>query len=270
MASCADATEGRNEIKSSTTAVSTASPCCSCCCSGCDDQPTAVSNPELTYAPGMEDVSYSSYSDHGAGGSSKRELACCSDEGSCNDIEGKTAVKDTIPVTTQGCRDACCDFSKEDNVCEQPVPSSKPACEDQCCALDSPTFAAPSCYQGRPTPCCDETCIDRLVSRERIAGTKRTVAASTSSKKSASLREEYSIRLAALGCLCRALIALGQESCCSTKQASYASRKKSSAARKKSREKVSAARNESCCVSSTCKASRIQIATLIGISGCVE
>lgn len=45
-------------------------------------------------------------------------------------------------------------------------------------------------------------------------------------KHTISTREKYAAKLQALGCLCRALLALGQESCCAQPQKSSLERKR--------------------------------------------
>jgi Cu2+-exporting ATPase len=51
--------------------------------------------------------------------------------------------------------------------------SSKPTsknCEKGCCSAQKPVEArqqnAPSCCEGKPSPCCDSSCIDRIALRE--------------------------------------------------------------------------------------------------------
>ncbi|KAI8963339.1 heavy metal translocatin [Daldinia sp. FL1419] len=132
------------------------------------------------------------------------------------------------------CRDSCCDAEqgaggKLDGPAED-LPRN--ACKDACCLTTKSDITEPSCCEGKQKPCCDTTCIDRLVIRE-------TAAESSSSTKEKSIREKYEIRLSALGCLCRALVALGQESCCTTREISSEERKRGPkrTARPKSQEK---------------------------------
>ncbi|KAJ5218206.1 uncharacterized protein N7498_000305 [Penicillium cinerascens] len=105
--------------------------------------------------------------------------------------------------------------------------------------LPSKTFApteskASECCSGMPSPCCDESCLDRLALREcgtwtdtpRGETTQQDGSLKSGPKKGEapqrracehhrhSVREQYATRLATLGCICRALIALGKESCC--------------------------------------------------------
>ncbi|KAJ6109285.1 hypothetical protein N7486_001519 [Penicillium sp. IBT 16267x] len=87
---------------------------------------------------------------------------------------------------------------------------------------------APECCIGMPFPCCNEACLDRLALRECDRGMEnpRVEAAQQGPEKGEapqrracdhhrrSVHEQYATRLATLGCICRALIALGKESCC--------------------------------------------------------
>ncbi|KAL8893308.1 MAG: hypothetical protein Q9192_005398, partial [Flavoplaca navasiana] len=71
----------------------------------------------------------------------------------------------------------------------------------------------------------------------------------------AAVREKYAATLEALGCICRALVALGQESCCGTQKRSLALKKRRSGM---SLQSTSRASIDSCCTtgarSSTCNA----------------
>ncbi|KAL3590114.1 hypothetical protein FPOAC2_12296 [Fusarium poae] len=91
---------------------------------------------------------------------------------------------------------------------------------------------APDCCRGKISPCCSAACIDRLAMRDcrmsfdtKEAGTgcgnsTHNCAGATDgkpcSKHSISALDRYGATLQALGCLCRTLIAMGQESCCET------------------------------------------------------
>ncbi|KAK1981255.1 copper-translocating P-type ATPase [Colletotrichum cereale] len=107
----------------------------------------------------------------------------------------------------------------------------------QCVAEgDAAEDKAPSCCEDKTSPCCDSTCIDRLALRmcaNKMASSKdskprRSPTASAGDDDSCTgvedgepcrshartVRQTYQAKLEALGCICRALIALGQESCC--------------------------------------------------------
>ncbi|KNG87447.1 putative copper-transporting ATPase [Aspergillus nomiae NRRL 13137] len=87
----------------------------------------------------------------------------------------------------------------------------------------------PNCCKDKPSPCCDVSCLDRIALREChkeqvLSSTEAAPKVSTLSCQSPdgrpcdqhrrSARTKYLATLEALGCICRALIALGQESCC--------------------------------------------------------
>ena len=62
----------------------------------------------------------------------------------------------------------CCN---EDDT-EDPAESSEDSCQDACCdglaveKLSDDPSEVPSCCKGKPFPCCDSSCIDRLALRE--------------------------------------------------------------------------------------------------------
>ena len=83
----------------------------------------------------------------------------------------------STPQLVLGDADSCC------NIQVQPAHSSVDDCQDACCddqARDVPpndshgscnaapigSVDVPSCCEGRPFPCCDSSCIDRLALRE--------------------------------------------------------------------------------------------------------
>ncbi|KAJ5760538.1 hypothetical protein N7520_007694 [Penicillium odoratum] len=92
----------------------------------------------------------------------------------------------------------------------------------------------PECCSGVPTPCCDETCLDRLALRkchtgmdiQRVEATQQAETLKSVPNKGdapqrracdhhrRAVREQYAATLATLGCICRALIALSKETCC--------------------------------------------------------
>ncbi|KAF2269614.1 heavy metal translocatin [Lojkania enalia] len=133
--------------------------------------------------------------------------------------------------SSSGCEDGCCQNRVQD--------SHAVAKKDICCTentVNTPqkdsgstiTFAGssdelvPSCCEGKTSPCCDSTCIDRLALRECVAGNPITGVANCSrgrdykpcDRHARNARDKYHARLEALGCICRRLLALGQESCC--------------------------------------------------------
>lgn len=151
-------------------------------------------------------------------------------------------------------KDACCDEESTTVANAEDCCSSKPASKsaDSCCSPEKPATCqdatelsddnTPDCCKGKTSPCCDEDCIERIALRECQSSTQgsfrsfasphhhtNTPSASRSSPEkdckqgkdgkpctshSQSARSRYQARLQALGCICRALIARGQESCC--------------------------------------------------------
>ncbi|CZS74175.1 unnamed protein product [Fusarium graminearum] len=91
----------------------------------------------------------------------------------------------------------------------------------------------PDCCRGKTSPCCNAACIDRLAVRDckMSSATKETGTGCGSSTHSCdgatdgkpcnkhivSALDRYGATLQALGCLCRTLISMGQESCCETR-----------------------------------------------------
>ncbi|KAI0140050.1 heavy metal translocatin [Hypoxylon sp. NC0597] len=149
-------------------------------------------------------------------------------------------------VTDECCKDSCCDDKEDidDDCCDQSDDTPQDTCKDSCCSTTKSSEAEPPCCEGKQKPCCDATCIDRLVLRETANEAKQGDGATSSTSqgsasKAKSIRERYETRLAALGCLCRALIALGQESCCATSEVSSEERKRGpkKSTRRRSREK---------------------------------
>ncbi|KAJ4209873.1 hypothetical protein NW767_000151 [Fusarium falciforme] len=152
------------------------------------------------------------------------------------------------PVVTQApaqvednasCQDSCCN----DGESEPSQKASVPQEADNCCASGScadekpnDDSDAPDCCRGKISPCCDASCLDRIAMREckmsaaGLTGQSRDATGRTSSsgcngatdgkacgQHSLSALDRYGATLQALGCLCRALIAIGQESCCETR-----------------------------------------------------
>ncbi|KAI1504744.1 copper-translocating P-type ATPase [Biscogniauxia marginata] len=155
---------------------------------------------------------------------------CCEDEPPC----------ETEPVSaSQSCQDKCCSGNKTEPV------TTRGVCLDRCCSSqDEEPAPPPPCCQGKEKPCCDTTCIERIVSREYPSTDGEGERASLLSKKRANCRQRYTEKLAALGCICRALIALGQETCCTTKDVSSIDRRRS---KKKAPGCSSGPSKDSCC-----------------------
>ncbi|KAF9773168.1 hypothetical protein IL306_009074 [Fusarium sp. DS 682] len=144
---------------------------------------------------------------------------------------------ETPPLSDiDSCKDACGD--EADTATE--IKEEMAHCKEQeydCCASGSCEDAikddAPNCCRGKPNPCCNTSCIDRLAMREcELSASQKSDTAGCGSsssscngtadgkacnKHSLSALDRYGATLKALGCICRALIALGQESCCETR-----------------------------------------------------
>ncbi|KAL0932597.1 copper-translocating p-type ATPase [Colletotrichum truncatum] len=122
---------------------------------------------------------------------------------------------------------------------------------------------APSCCEGKTSPCCNSSCIDRLALREctkessvatRTLGKGSTREGSCTGgrdgkpcrRHARSVREIYQAKLEALGCICRALLALGQESCCAPNERSSFKRKQFLSKPSRPRSSV-----DSCCAPGT-------------------
>ncbi|KAL9114290.1 MAG: hypothetical protein Q9227_001712 [Pyrenula ochraceoflavens] len=174
--------------------------------------------------------------------------ACCSGEKAAREEAGEEGCCDSEDIeASKG--------NNDDNCCTSNEDSNQETCEDQCCAnenanprkLDSndccstpaskPNYqTSPSaCRQRKATPCCDASCVDRIAIREcksdcgkdqtstHRSGMKRGTACADHKKRTF---EKYAAKLAALECICRALIALGQESCCVGREGSFTQRRR--------------------------------------------
>lgn len=93
-------------------------------------------------------------------------------------VRDELAERDSWPRLTVStpCQDACCGGPTEeaqdsaghevkdavlDNDCCASV-STEPGCNNGCCS----TPELPRCCEGKTTPCCDQSCLDRLALRE--------------------------------------------------------------------------------------------------------
>ncbi|PLB47665.1 copper-translocating P-type ATPase [Aspergillus steynii IBT 23096] len=168
----------------------------------------------------------------------KQDKADCN-EGCC----GGPGESDTPKSCPIGEKAVAKDPSSVDNCSGSK--STKPGCKKACCSAPelyprgSSDFQRPVCCEGKDSPCCNTDCLDRLALREceggkKHAGLKRPGSrdsigscsnntrdfceGSKSGKAcgyhSRKTRTTYATTLDALGCICRALLALGKESCC--------------------------------------------------------
>ncbi|OQD78754.1 hypothetical protein PENANT_c084G05141 [Penicillium antarcticum] len=184
--------------------------------------------------------SYCNYEPAAATGDNR----ACADACSKKDSESAPQSKGGATTYTDGCCDDEPGVVSHLAACE----GNKLACNNsRGCMMPSEVSTATGepnmadCCRGKPFPCCDESCLDRVALRECIGNTcvgetHRAPCKETSSddrKRKAcdrhrrSARDRYGTTLQALGCICRALIALGQESCCETRIKATVERKKS-------------------------------------------
>lgn len=197
--------------------------------------------------------------------------ACCNDDGGC------CATKDVIvEPSDEVCKDACCGGEKQ--VPTAPVEEPNAGCRDACCDNGKPSIKdaeAPPCCEGKPSPCCDVSCLDRLAGREcedqhttespyaiECCGGGDDTEGKGQDRKPCeehkrSVREKYAAKLEALGCLCRALVALGQESCCHPSRRSSLERRKRCTKVKDSRKSV-----DSCCATGVSRRSSSSVTSV--------
>lgn len=157
-----------------------AATCADACCAEDDEQPKATAKPEPKDTCGD---------------------GCCS---------GDEPSKNTTAKAAATCEDACCGGG--DDAVNTAKSDSGASCKDACCDDEKPEPEDPnnpSCCKGKSSPCCDASCVDRVAARESAGQT-----AGSSTKIAQSTRQKYAAKLEALGCLCRALLAMGQDSCC--------------------------------------------------------
>lgn len=184
-----------------------AAACADACCAEEDEQPKATTEAEQNDTCG----------DGCCAGGEPSKLAGLEQGTACEDscCDGEEAVKAANTDSGASCKDACCD-------------DAKPEPEDP---------NNPSCCKGKSSPCCDVSCLDRLAARECMgqnAGSSSKGACDKGQdgkacgQHSQSTRQKYAAKLEALGCLCRALLAMGQDSCCPPPTRSSLERKRCS------------------------------------------
>ncbi|EWY79822.1 Cu2+-exporting ATPase [Fusarium oxysporum NRRL 32931] len=151
------------------------------------------------------------------------------------------AVPIAAPIEeTSSCQDSCCDGDDAEPLDTKAPGQGEPTREnpDDCCSFrkcadEKPEddTDAPDCCLGKVSPCCDTSCLDRLAMRECEMSAAsapgpnaqtNTCSGATDGKAcsqhSLSALDRYGATLRALGCICRALIALGQETCCEIRE----------------------------------------------------
>ncbi|KAK0622512.1 E1-E2 ATPase-domain-containing protein [Immersiella caudata] len=232
-----------------------------------------------------EPATCSPLADHATPSTQENDNGCCapdsnSDDG-CKDSccgDGSESAADEKPQSaTAVCQTGCCG-EREANVpaagsplrCDDGQDQCAPAAatpqdKEDCCTPAQPpakvlNATKPECCDGTTVPCCDDSCLDRLALRacEAYASTislKSTECLGVEDDKPCGYhkrvtRDRYATTLAALGCICRALLALGQESCCAPKQRSSIDRKqgrKRSGSRSSYKSAMSGHSFDSCC-----------------------
>ncbi|KAK4097632.1 putative copper-transporting ATPase [Parathielavia hyrcaniae] len=135
------------------------------------------------------------------------------------------------------CNSGCCKAKQPPATGAAPNAPVAPSVTDQ---GQSEKSNPPPCCESKPSPCCDVTCLDRLALRacedkSRSAGLRDASSASSCTETedgkpcnyhSRKTRDAYEATLEALGCICRALLALGEESCCLPKERSSVDRRR--------------------------------------------
>ncbi|KAK1833696.1 E1-E2 ATPase-domain-containing protein [Podospora conica] len=239
--------------------------CGSACCGPAPiSQPTAEPTSQSTSADGPGDVAKPGPTENmiddthddcsKEDGHVDIQSACCDDPaGGCQESGSAQTAKDHIANIDGDAKnnqaDACCSSPDKNN--DDPV-------------------APPDCCDGTTVPCCGDACIDRLALRA-CNGEKQPAAplpsyeASTRPSSSAAsvcegiedgkpcghhtrvTRANWASTREALGCICRALLALGQESCCAPKELSSIDRKRGSKRGNSRQHLMSRSSSESCC-----------------------
>ncbi|KAK7217347.1 hypothetical protein V2G26_005350 [Clonostachys chloroleuca] len=144
------------------------------------------------------------------------------------------------PTATEkagACQGGCCGGQSVETRDSEPSiqeVSDEEKIEDDCCSagkcaddVGEEDPDAPDCCRGKANPCCDTSCLDRLALREcgMSAATSsdsnaccKTAEGEACNEHTLSALDRYGATLRALGCLCRTLIALGQETCCEIRE----------------------------------------------------
>ncbi|EFQ25815.1 copper-translocating P-type ATPase [Colletotrichum graminicola] len=220
--------------------------CGSGCCSPQNDQPdSSESKPSPTPTGSNHEVEDACNDSVPCAGLTEALDECCAVEDVPSDGRDKRddcqkgccsspSASDTIRhASTQSAVKDCQATPKEDvrEDCKKGCRSSFSPC------IEAEEAKPPSCCEGKTFPCCDSTCIDRLALREcasKMASStpRRSPTASAGDDGSCTggeggipcrshartVRQTYQAKLEALGCICRALLALGQETCCAPRE----------------------------------------------------
>jgi heavy metal translocating P-type ATPase len=193
--------------------------CDSTCCGSLKDIPAVVNTP----TPSLTDT------DIGVSTATCNEdISCCPQPNDIANDSNTSSAKGALK------RDGCC--------------SSKPV------DIGLRDTKRPSCCEDKLSPCCDSSCIERIALRECAAQSKClcskaldslltlcTIASRTGTgpwnctqgndrvpcqQHKRSAQDRFQSKLEALGCICRALLDLGQESCCAPSRQSSLGRKR--------------------------------------------
>ncbi|GFP59568.1 P-type cation-transporting ATPase [Trichoderma asperellum] len=166
------------------------------------------------------------------------EYDCCGQQAPTPEISTESIA---APVElTNGCQQ-----SRSNDHCPKTLDTKSPGqgertqgTSDDCCSsgkcVDDKTehdTDAPDCCRGKVGPCCDTSCLDRLAMRECEMNAATVLGPGTQtnacggaidgqacSQHSLSVLDRYGATLRTLGCICRALIAIGQETCCEVRE----------------------------------------------------
>lgn len=208
--------------------------------------------------------------------------SCCASEASsgCGD-DDESHEKEKPKPAAVGCQSSCCGGQTKEEANDSDA-NSHPSCDSgQDCCTPAPQETAdptpPDCCDGTTVPCrgCDDSCLDRLALRacegEKKPSAEVRESFTESSSYSASLksteclgieddkpcgyhsrvtRDRYAATIEALGCICRALLAIGQESCCAPKKLSSIDRRRSLKRSISSGSVMSRRSADSCCAKS--------------------
>lgn len=196
--------------------------------------------------------------------SSGQADSCCGDAGCAEVVQEPKPAAEAEPESVCGggccsgsepskpdtarpgatCKDACC---AGDDAVDMTKSNHGASCEDACCDDTTPELEDPenpSCCKAKSSPCCDASCLDRLAARECTG----------QPADPSSTRQKYAAKLEALGCLCRALLAVGQDSCCPPpKRSSLERRRCSKPSSSTNRRSV----DSSCCATGAATASSL-------------
>ncbi|RJE19047.1 copper-transporting ATPase [Aspergillus sclerotialis] len=187
----------------------------------CDDSPTSrLHNLNSTPVPAREPRFHASVGES-ANALSRCVDTCCG--GSAEEVQ---------PEGGRSCGEK--DELIGDDCC---VPNSTEKEREKSCSVPKrgnteKTLTTPDCCEGKTSPCCDVSCLDRIALREcenvnprveprdneSISSCIGNRGGKPCSKHAHKARERYASKLEAIGCICRALLALGQDSCCVPRQ----------------------------------------------------